>query len=144
MYPGVSLRSFIKIYGPPVLDAIRVLEGIAIDMPDVCIMNSVIIHEIPRFLTRDIGGRSAPYSRSPTQDPFLSDWSKNYFGSKGMAIPVERRSYIISRSGASLGDYDFYFEWEADPEMDRLFELIDLIDMNLAPLGCRYTITTKT
>ena len=138
------MRSFIKIYGPPVLDAIRVLEGIAIDVPDVCIMNSVISHEIPRFLSRDIGGGSAPYSRSPTQDPFLSDWSKNYFGSKGMAIPVKRCSSIISRSEASLGDYDFYFEWEADPEMDRLFELIDEIDMKLAPLGCSYTITTKT
>lgn len=138
------MRSFIKIYGPPVLDAIRVLEGIAIDVPDVCIMNSVISNEIPRFLSKDIGAGSAPYSRSPTQDPFLSDWSKNYFGSKGMAIPVKRCSSIISRSGASLGDYDFYFEWEADPKMDRLFELIEKIDMKLASLGCSYTITTKT
>ncbi len=106
-------------------------------------MNSVISHEIPRFLSRDIGGRSAPYSRSPIQDPFLSDWSNNYFGSKGMAIPVERRSNIISMSGASLGDYDFYFEWNVDPEAGQLHKLIDEIDMKFATLGCRYTITTK-
>ncbi len=137
------MRSFIKIYGPPVLDAIRALEGIAIDVPDVCIMNMVISHEIPRFISRDIGGESAPYSRSPTQDPFLSDWSRNYFGSKGMAIPVERCSNIISRSGVSLGDYDFYFEWNGDPESDRLHQLIEEIDTKLAPLGCRYKLTTK-
>ncbi len=137
------MRSYIKIYGPPVLKTIRVLEGIAIDLPNVCIMNSVIIHEIPRFLSKDIGGGSAPYSSSPTQDPFLSGWTKNYFGSRGIEIPVERCNYIISRSGMSLGDYDFYFEWEVVPDNIKLFELIDKIDAKLAHLGCRYTITTK-
>jgi hypothetical protein len=43
----------------------------------------------------------------------------------------------------SLGDNDFYFEWEVDPETDRLHKLIDEIDTKLAPLGCRYKITTK-
>ena len=37
------MKSFIKIYGPPVLKAIRELERIAIDMPEVCIIDTVIV-----------------------------------------------------------------------------------------------------
>ena len=34
--------SYIKIYGPPLLKAIKALEKIAVDMPEVCIMDNQI------------------------------------------------------------------------------------------------------
>jgi len=36
------LRSYIKIYGPPVYDAIKALEKLAIDVPQACIMDPLI------------------------------------------------------------------------------------------------------
>ena len=36
------MKSYIKIYGPPVLKAIKALETIAVDMPEVCIWNTII------------------------------------------------------------------------------------------------------
>ena len=38
-YFRIDLKTFIKIYGPPLLKTIKKLEKIAPDMPEVCIMN---------------------------------------------------------------------------------------------------------
>jgi len=43
------LRSYIKIYGPPVYDALKELEKIAIQMPQVTMMNTIIEFE-PSFM----------------------------------------------------------------------------------------------
>ena len=118
--------SFIKIYGPPTLKAIRALEKIAVDMPEVCIMNTVIAG-MPDFIDK-FGD---------------TDTTMNYFSSVPIEIKVERCSNIISKAGEKLGEYDFFFEWFAEPEMGQVNDLIDKIDEVLAPLGCRYTITTK-
>jgi len=114
--------NYIKIFGPPVLEAIKALEQIAVDIPDVCITDFVITNEIPRSIARDIGG---------------------WFTSRGVTIPMERCNTIISKSGQKLGDYDFFFEWFTEPTMDQLNQLIEQIDEALTPIGCRYTITTK-
>ena len=114
--------SFIKIFGPPVLEAIKVLEQLAVDIPDVCITDFVIANEIPRSLAKDIGG---------------------WFDSRGVTVPIERCNTIISKSGQKLGDYDFFFEWFKKPTTDELYNLIEKIDEALAPIGSRYTITTK-
>ena len=134
------MRSFIKIYGPPVLKAIRNLEKIAVDMPEVCIMDTLISREVPASLARDIGG-APPAAR--ISDPIYSAMAGRYYASSGISIPVERCSSIISRSEQMLGEYDFFFEWFQDPTTDQLNELVKKIDAALAPLGCRYTITTK-
>ena len=42
-----------------------------------------------------------------------------------------------------MGDYDFIFEWPKKPTTDELNMLIEKIDTELAPLGCKYSITTK-
>ena len=117
------MRSYIKIFGPHVLKAIRTLERIAVDMPDVCIMDTIILRDIPRSLARDIGG---------------------YFDSGGITVPVERCKNIISNSGEMLGEYDFFFEWFEKPGLEQLYNLIERLDEELAPLGCYYTITTKS
>jgi len=50
---------------------------------------------------------------------------------------------LISKSGWSLGDCDFYFEWERKPGFEELMELIELIDDVLARVNCKYTTVTK-
>lgn len=115
------MKSFIKIYGPPTLKAIKELQKIAIDMPEVCIMDTVITQDLPRF-----------DSVEGTMD---------FFGPTD--ISVERCGNIISKSGESLGEHDFYYEWFTDPTMGQLNDLIGKIDEAMTPLGCKYTITTK-
>jgi hypothetical protein len=92
------MRSYIKLSGPPVLKAIKELEKLAIQMPQVCVMDTII---------------------------------------------AERCGKIVSKSGEMLGDHDFFFEWFKNPNQAELNDLIQKIDEALAPLGCRYTITTK-
>lgn len=120
------MKSFIKIYGPPVLKAIRELEKIAVDLPEVCIMDTIIA------------------GTDSYRDSFSGEGTMEYFKTMGASeISVERCSTIISESGESLGEYDFFFEWFTDPSIDQLNDLIGKIDEALASLGCKYTITTK-
>jgi hypothetical protein len=49
----------------------------------------------------------------------------------------------VSKSGYTLGDYDFFFEWAKEPDGEQLRNLIRKIEKVLTPLGCKYTITTK-
>ena len=117
-----GMKSYIKIYGPPFLKAIKALEKIAVEMPEVSIWNT-LIELNPVFMTTEFD-------------------EETYFDSLG-EIPEERRGKIISKSGEMIGAYDFYFEWFKDPEMEDLNNLIEKIDNALGPLRCRYTITTK-
>jgi hypothetical protein len=117
--------SYIKLYGPPVYEAIKTLEKIAIDMPEVCIMNPILAQS------------------EPTHDESqLRDGVQAYFGYYG-DISVERCDKIVSKRGELLGDYDFFFEWFKKPTIDQLNTLIKKIDESLKPIGCRYTIVTK-
>ncbi len=116
------MKSYIKVYGPPLLKAIKKLETVAVDFPEVCIMDTVIAVNPPQFST--------------------PEGIADFFGGPG-DITVERCSSIISKSGESLGEYDFFFEWFVDPSTDQLNDLIGKIDKALKPLKCMYTITTK-
>jgi len=114
------MKSYIKIYGPPVVKAIKELEKVAIDMPEVCIMTQ-------------------EFAIGP---PFGSGESlQNYFGPD--VISEERCNNIISKSRESLGEYDFFFEWFKKPTRDELHMLIEKIDEALSDIGVRYSITTK-
>lgn len=129
------MRSYIKIYGPPVLEAVRELEKLAIDMPEVCIMDYVIAHDISQSIAAelDISKVSAEGGSVP-----------GFFMQRtGAVLPVERCHSIISKHGQKLGEYDFFFEWFEEPAGSQLNELIRRIDEALKPLGCLYTITTK-
>jgi hypothetical protein len=130
----MKLRSFIKIYGPPVYEAIKVLEKIAIDVPQVCIMNPLIATYF-----------SADNEPSPgTSTTSGSAKAMEYFVPLKRDISPERCGKIISKSGEKLGEYDFFFEWFKTPSLDELNNLIKSIDKALMPLGCRYTITSKS
>jgi hypothetical protein len=117
-----ELKSYIKIYGPPTLKAIKELEKVALSTPEVCIMDTIIAVQQPRFDTEEA--------------------VNEYFSPVG-EITRERCSNIISKSGETLGEYDFFYEWFTEPNMDQLNDVIERIDEALAPLGCKYTITTK-
>jgi len=115
------LRSYLKIYGPPLLKAIKALEKIAVDMPDICIMNPFI----EKF-----------YPALENEEDVM-----NYFGVDDMT--ADRCRNIISRSGGRIGSADFFFEWFSEPSINQLNLLIEKIDKTLKPLGVSYTITTK-
>ncbi|HUV34418.1 MAG TPA: hypothetical protein VMW22_05775 [Candidatus Desulfaltia sp.] len=126
--------SYIKLFGPPIYDAIKALEKITIDMPEVCIMDTMIAASVPAqgYGTDDRMGGT----------PLVPGGVYNYFLELG-EITRERCDNIISKSGESLGEYDFYFEWFTKPNMDQMNDLIKAIDKTLAPIGVRYSITTK-
>jgi hypothetical protein len=125
-----KMKSYIKIYGPPILKAIKALEKIALDMPEVCIMDSSIVvgGGLPGYIDDVSGGGLSGIMQ--------------YFGGPS-EISEERCETIISKSGESLGEYDFYFEWFKDPDMDELNSLIEKIDKALTKVKVKYTITTK-
>ena len=121
--------SYIKVYGPPVLKAIKALEKIAVEEPRVCIMDSIISMSMSA-VADDIG--------SDTID------TTDYFGNLvPYTINEKRCNNIISKSGKKLGEYDFFFEWFKDPTVQEMNSLIEKLDAALTPLGCKYTITTK-
>jgi hypothetical protein len=127
--------SYIKIYGPPISEAIIELEKLAVDMPEVCIMDHIIQNDISPIIARDLGG-SAVETFDVTIPGFFTQRT-------GIVIPVKRCHNIISKHGQKLGEYDFFFEWHEKPETSQIIELIKKIDEALKPLGCLYTITTK-
>jgi len=128
--------SYVKIYGPPLLKAIKTLEKVAIGMPEVCIMDTTIMAGlgVPKM------GISIMEMTEPTLDS--QEGILKFFGGQG-SISEERCDTIISKSGESLGEHDFYFEWFTKPTMKQVEGLIERIDDALAPLGVKYTITTK-
>jgi hypothetical protein len=117
------MKSYIKIYGPPVLKSLRALEVLAIDTPEVCIMDTIMVQELPQLRAR-------------------AHAVMDFFSHVG-EITVERCDNIISKSGGELGEHDFFFEWFVPPTQDQINDLIQKVDDALAPLGARYTITTK-
>jgi hypothetical protein len=127
--------SYVKIYGPPLLTALKALEKIAIDMPEVCIMDTTIQSAVgaPEIPGASFGAADISFD---TPDGVIA-----FFGIDD--ISEERCNTLISKSGESLGEYDFYFEWFTKPTVAQVEDLIEKIDEALAPLGVKYTLTTK-
>jgi hypothetical protein len=130
-------RSYIKLYGPQVLKAIKALERISVEIPDVSIMNTIVWREIAGRISMELS------KSSPGLIAMIAELAMNYFTASSISLPAERSSSILSRSGGSLGEYDFFFEWSKKPDLEQLYKLIEKIDEELAHLGCSYTITTK-
>ena len=127
------MKSYIKLYGPPVLDAIQALEKLAIDTPEVCILNPLIEASLADLGITQIGA---------TLDTSIQNKIVDYFR-QYKEISPERCQKILSKGLGKLGDYDFVFEWTSRPNDEQVRDLIKHIDETLKPLGVRYTITTK-
>jgi hypothetical protein len=131
------MKSYVKIYGPPLLAALKTLEKVAIDMPEVCIMDTTI--------QAAVGAPSIPGVGASFRESYISfDDPEEVMAFLGVdKISEERCNTIISKSGESLGENDFYFEWFTKPNMAQVEDLIEKIDAALEPLGVKYTLTTK-
>jgi len=117
------MKSYVKIYGPPILKALDDLQKVAREMPEISFYYHYILGVIP------VGKSTLP----PFEEEPL-----------GLGEKYKEKSKVsVSKSGYTLGDYDFFFEWAKDPDGEQLRNLIEKIENVLTPLGCRYTITTK-
>jgi len=124
-------RSYVKVYGPPVLKAIRALEKLAVDFSKTTAIRhySVLTPLFP------ITGSGETYSTdvSGGERMLLPE----------ISLPVEEKVKLISRAGDTLGEHDFFFEWTGEPTKKEVQELIAKIDEALGDCGCRYTIVTR-
>ena len=115
------MKTFLKLEGS-VKDGVKALEKLALETPEVCIMDTYIQSEAPMF---------------DTQTGLM-----NYFEAVGETME-KRCSNIISKSKVDLKGYDFVFEWFVEPSKDQLNMVLKKIDDTLKPLGVKYTFTTK-
>ena len=138
------MRTFIKVFGPPVLKAIRALELIAGSMPEVQIKDTIIVQGLPPTMSRDVGVSQTQRAGRGSLGLYPGGGVRRLPTSHDVAIPVERTRSIVSNAGESIGDYDFFFEWVQEPTMEQVFDLLERIDVALTPLGCWYRITTKS
>ena len=136
------MKSYVKIYGPPLYKALKELEKIAINMPEVCMLSAPLALHLKTEFAKDISKYSGYEKGSRNLDPLLPEFAWRYFNSSGLIVTRERCANVISDSGIDLEKYDFYFEWYTKPSPEQIQELIKKIDLALKPLGCMYTITT--
>lgn len=129
------MKSYVKIYGPPMGKALEALRKVAIETPEVCIMDAGIAAalDIPSSGGGVVSGGATLDSMEGVQ---------TFFGGAA-AISEERCDTIISKSGESLGEYDFFYEWFQKPTVSQIEDLIEKIDSALESTGVRYTLTTK-
>ncbi|MGD0159327.1 MAG: hypothetical protein ABSB89_03415 [Candidatus Bathyarchaeia archaeon] len=106
------------------MKALDELEKIAGEMPEIAFYYHYILGFIPV-------GKS---SSAPSIDEEQLGLGEKY---------EEKSKRSVSKSGYSLGDHDFFFEWAKEPDGEQLRNLIEKVENALTPLGCRYTITTK-
>ncbi len=131
------MKSYIKLYGPPLGEALKALRKVAVGLPEVCVMDQSIEASLGvSSVTRGVG-----LSTNPNAFDSM-DVVMGFFGGPE-EISKERCGTIISKSGESIGEYDFYYEWFKKPSMAQLEDLIARIDEALGPIGVRYTITSK-
>ena len=135
------MRSYIKLLGPPIIEGIKALEKVAIDVPEVCMMHRAFVKGLSPHIARDIG--LEPQSTRVRVPRYDSTGLVEYFRSSGVYVTQERCESIISESGQALGEYDFFFEWHEKPNTSQLRDLIVKIDEALADVGCLYSVNTK-
>ena len=128
-------RSYIKIYGPPLLKSLRSLEKVAVEFSNKTTMRyySAVVPSPPQFGTLARG--------SDLRQETVLSYTQGILTEIDMS--PEDKIKLISRSGDLLGDYDFFFEWGKEPTKQEVQELIAKIDETLADCGCRYSIVTK-
>lgn len=121
------VRSYIRIYGPPILKGIKALEAVAV--------------EISKATKVKFSHKCIPYPHAQQRD--TSDWDKYIQSMKDTYVDCYEPVRLISESNQMLGEYDFFYEWTEKPKMEQLDNLITKIDEAFDQLGCNYTITTK-
>ena len=121
------VKSYVRIYGPPLLKAIRKLEGVAVDLSNKTEIK--FSHKCVPYPTR-------LQSDKNDWNSYLQNLQKTY---KDCYEPEK----IISEASMTLGDYDFMFEWSSKPTLQQIEELIAQVDKALGEVGVLYTLTTE-
>lgn len=127
-------RSYIKIYGPPLIKAIRALEKIAVEMSKettVRFYDAFVPAVTPEMMAT--GEYRTAYEEYVMGIPL----------DVSMPITTEEKIKLISSASDTLGEYDFFFEWGEEPTKQKVLELIEKIDEALKDCECMYTIVTK-
>jgi hypothetical protein len=120
-------KSYVRIYGPPLLKAIKALERVAVEMAKKTEVK--FSHKCVPYPTR-------MQSDKNDWNTYLQNMQKTY---KDCYEPEK----IISDASMTLGDYDFVFEWTSKPSLMQIEDLIEKVDGVLAGVGVRYTMTTE-
>jgi len=121
------VRSYVRIYGPPLLKAIRALEAIAVEMS--------------KAVDVKFSHTCLPYPSRTQSD--IRDWNQYLKNMENMYVDCYEPVKIISDASEMLGDYDFFFEWSGTPKTEQLKNFIEKMDKALGDLGCYYTVTTE-
>ena len=120
-------KSYVKIYGPPVLKAIKALEGVAVEMS--------------MSIGVKFSHKCIPYPKR-TQ-PNTADWDAYLKNMERTYVDCYEPVRLISDSKQMLGEHDFFFDWVEEPNVQKIESLLDKIDSALKGLGCYYTLTTE-
>ena len=121
------VKSYVRIYGPPLLKAIKTLEGVAVEMSNKTEVK--FSHKCVPYPTRLQSDRN-------DWNAYLKNMQRTY---KDCYEPEK----IISDASMTLGDYDFVFEWTSKPTIVQIEDFISKVDASLAEVGVLYTLTTE-
>ncbi len=120
-------KSYIRVYGPPLLKAIKTLEGVAVEMA--------------KKIEVKFSHKCVPYPTRMQSD--RNDWNSYLKNMKNTYKDCYEPEKLISDASMTLGDYDFVFEWTSKPSLKKIESLIEKIDDALADVGVKYTMTTE-
>lgn len=120
-------KSYVRVYGPPLLKAIRVLEGVAVELSNKT--------EIK------FSHKCVPYPTRMQSDK--NDWNAYLRNMQKTYRDCYEPEKIISDASMTLGDYDFVFEWTSKPSIVQVEDLITRVDKALSNVGVLYTLTTE-
>ena len=120
-------KTYVRIYGPPLLKAIKTLEGVAVDMSKATEVK--------------FSHKCVPYPTRLQSDK--RDWNNYLKNLKNTYTDCYEPQKIISDASITLGEYDFMFEWTEKPTMKKIQGLIEKIDGALGDLGVHYSLTTE-
>ncbi|MCK4317377.1 hypothetical protein KAW53_01320 [Candidatus Bathyarchaeota archaeon] len=120
-------KTYVRIFGPPLLKAIKALEGVAVDMS--------------KAIEIKFSHKCVPYPTRLQSDK--RDWNNYLKNLQKTYTDCYEPQKIISDASMTLGDYDFVFEWTEKPSMKKVLGLIENIDGALGDLGVHYSLTTE-
>ena len=121
-------KTYVRIYGPPLLKAIKTLEGVAVEMS--------------KSSEVKFSHKCVPYPTRMQSDK--NDWETYLKNLQNTYTDCYEPQKLISDARMSLGEYDFVFEWaEKKASMKKVQGLIEKIDGALGELGVLYSLKTE-
>ena len=121
-------KTYIKIYGPPLMKALKALEGVAVAMSK---------ESEVKFMHKCIPYRTRMQVDNRDWSAYLKNLSKQY-------VDCYEPQKLISDAKQTLGESDFMFDWVEKPTLKNLETLIEKIDSSFQGLGVLYTMTTDS